>query len=312
MAKQNGKIVFSIGVITYNSASTVIETLDSIAAQSYADLELVISDDGSRDDTVALCEDWLNAHNDRFIRTQIIIVEHNTGTSANCNRLFRALKGDYYTIIAGDDKMLPDGVELVRQYVASHPDTSVLFTHHQCFGGSPSEYRHINMAFNYDFFSWTPDQQLHQLLFDRNCIPAVGVFLCRQMIQAVGVEYDERVPLMEDIPIWVNLLRKGVHFEYLDQPVTAYRVSGGVSTGMLSPAYYETCRRFAMLYQYPEWVKKDPNEAMERLIAHEKEIYSEMYELDRTYKSRTNSHAYRLGQWILKPMKKVKNLMTKG
>jgi len=311
MAKQKDKIMFSIGVITYNSASTVIETLDSIAAQSYADLELVISDDGSRDNTVAICEEWLKTHECRFIRTKIITVEHNTGTSANCNRLFRALKGDYYTIIAGDDKMLPNGVELASTYLASHSDTSVLFTHHLCFGGTPWEYEHIDQAFNYDFFSWTPEQQLHQLVFDRNCIPAVGVFLHRETIQNLGIMYDERVPLMEDLPMWINLLRKGVRFDYLDQLVTAYRVSGGVSTGMLSPAYYETCRRFVMLYQYPEWLKIDQQEAMERLIAHEKEIYSEMYALDRKYKSRTNSYAYRIGQWILKPLKKVKKMCSK-
>ena len=212
MAKQKDKIVFSIGVITYDSASTVIETLDSIAAQSYSDLELVISDDGSRDNTVALCKDWLNAHNGRFIRTLIITTDHNTGTSANCNRLFRALNGDYYTIIAGDDKMLPKGIEAVQQYIAAHPDTSILFTHHQCFGGSPSEYRHVDKAFNYDFFNWTPEQRLHQLVFERNCIPAVGVFLNRKTIQNVSVEYDERIPLMEDHPMWINLLRKGLRF----------------------------------------------------------------------------------------------------
>ena len=310
MAKQNDKIVFSIGVITYNSASTVIETLDSIAAQAYPNLELVISDDGSRDNSIALCEEWLKTHEGRFSRTKIITVEHNTGTSANCNRLARELKGDYYMLIAGDDKMLPNGVELVAAYITNHPDTTVLFTHHQCFGGMPSEYKHIDKAFNYNFFSWTPEQQLHQLVFDRNCIPAVGVFLRRETIQNLGAEYDERVPLLEDHPMWINLLRKGVHFDYLDQPVTAYRVSGGVSTGMLSLAYYETCRRFVMLYQYPEWVKKDPQEAMDRLIAEEMHIYRALYELDRTYKSRTNSHAYRLGQWVLKPIKRMKELMS--
>ena len=303
MAKQKDEIVFSIGVITYNSAHTVIDTLNSIAAQSYMNIELVISDDGSRDNTVTLCEDWLNAQNDRFIRTQIITTDHNAGTSVNCNRLLRTLKGDYYTIIAGDDKMLPNGVELVQQYVTAHPNTSVLFTHHQCFGGTPLECAHVGKAFNYNFFAWTQEQQLHQLLFERNCIPAVGVFLCREKIQSLGITYDERVPLMEDHPMWINLLRKGLRFDYLDQPVTAYRVSGGVSTGMLSPSYYETCRRFVMLYQYPEWVKKDPKDAMERLIAEEMRIYKAMYELDRTYKSRTNSYAYRVGQWILKPFK---------
>lgn len=303
MAKQKDKIMFSVGVITYNSVSTVVETLDSIAAQSYADLELVISDDGSCDNSIALGEEWLKTHEGRFIRTKIITVEHNTGTSANCNRLARELKGDYYMIIAGDDLLQPNGVELILDYIQKHPDMTVLFTRHKCFGATEQDYRHIDSSFNYNFFSWTPEQQLHQLIFDRNCVPAVGVIFNRAKMLELGIEFDERVPLMEDHPMWINLLQKGVRFDYLDQPVTAYRVSGGVSTGMLSPAYYETCRRFMMLYQYPEWAKKDPQEAIERLIAEEMHIYRAMYDLDRTYKSRTNSHAYRLGKLLLKPFK---------
>lgn len=300
---QSQDILISIGVITYSSAATVVETLDSIAAQTYPRLELIISDDCSKDDTVAICRKWLVAHKDRFEHTELLTVEKNTGTSANCNRLTRQLCGDYYMLIAGDDKLLPNGVELAMQYINSHPDMTVLFTHHQCFGGSEADYRHIDQAFNYDFFSWSIDKQLHHLLFVQNCIPAVGVVFNRTKMQQLGIDYDERIPLMEDHPMWINLLRKGVHFDYLDQPITLYRVSGGVSTGMLSPRYYENCRRFVMLYQYPEWEKANPQDAIERVIKHEREVYDTLYRLDYDYTRTMNSLAHRIGKIVLKPFK---------
>jgi alpha-1,3-rhamnosyltransferase len=49
----------SIVIITYNSAKYVLETLESVKAQTYEKIELVISDDCSTDDTVEVCRDGL-------------------------------------------------------------------------------------------------------------------------------------------------------------------------------------------------------------------------------------------------------------
>ena len=49
----------SICVITYNSSKTVVETLESIKNQSYSNIELVVSDDCSPDNTVELVQQWL-------------------------------------------------------------------------------------------------------------------------------------------------------------------------------------------------------------------------------------------------------------
>ena len=80
----------SIIVITYNSSKYVLETLESAKAQTYQNIELIISDDGSQDETVELCEKWLAENKDRFIDSQIITVEKNTGIPANCNRGVKA------------------------------------------------------------------------------------------------------------------------------------------------------------------------------------------------------------------------------
>lgn len=49
----------SVIVITYNSAKYVLETLESIRVQSYQNIELIISDDCSKDNTIDICRNWI-------------------------------------------------------------------------------------------------------------------------------------------------------------------------------------------------------------------------------------------------------------
>lgn len=101
----------SITVITYNSASTVVETLNSVYCQTYRNLELIVSDDSSSDDTVNVCKKWIKKHENRFERVCIIESKMNTGISANINRADAACTGECVKGIAGDDKLVPGCVE---------------------------------------------------------------------------------------------------------------------------------------------------------------------------------------------------------
>ena len=93
----------SISVITYNSSKYVIETLDSAKAQTYQNIELIISDDCSTDNTVEICKNWINDNKERFVRTELITVKKNTGISPNCNRANNAANGEWIKEIAGDE-----------------------------------------------------------------------------------------------------------------------------------------------------------------------------------------------------------------
>lgn len=107
----------SIIVITYNSAKYVLETLESARAQTYQNIELIISDDGSQDNTVEMCKDWLSENNKCFVSTELLTVEKNTGVPANCNRGIKAAQGEWIKFIAGDDILLSTCVEDNVKYV---------------------------------------------------------------------------------------------------------------------------------------------------------------------------------------------------
>ena len=97
------KTLVTIGVLAYNSAKTILETLDSIALQTYDNIELIICDDGSTDNTLVVVKTWLKEHVSNFYRTEIVTVNQNTGTPANCNRLLKHSNGEWLKMIAADD-----------------------------------------------------------------------------------------------------------------------------------------------------------------------------------------------------------------
>ena len=101
----------SIIVITYNSSKYLIETLESAKAQTYQNIELIISDDASQDDTVEICEKWIAVNGEQFVRTELVTATMNTGIAPNCNRGVNASKGEWVKLIAGDDILCDNCIE---------------------------------------------------------------------------------------------------------------------------------------------------------------------------------------------------------
>ena len=91
--ENNGYPLVSVFVVSYNAADYICETLESIKAQTYQNIELIVSDDHSSDQTVELANEWIESNKERFVRTELITVDHNTGVSANYNRAIRACRG---------------------------------------------------------------------------------------------------------------------------------------------------------------------------------------------------------------------------
>ena len=293
----------SVPVITYNSAKFVLETLESIKAQTYQNIELIISDDCSADNTVELCKKWVDENRERFVRTQIITSEVNTGVSANGNRGRDACQGEWIKGMAGDDLLLPNCVQDCMEYVSEHPDTIYLFGRCKAFDADDKRCAEVDNVFDYSFFSKTPDEQLHQLIFAGNCVPATTLFYNREGALKIGVKNDERIPLLEDWPKWINLIRAEVKLHFVDKVLVKYRV-GGISTGnRASLKMYRSGRLFDFYYRFPEWYKQNPETAIQRIVDEECAVYQWYVLSEKQLNQIRSSKAYRLGQLLLKPFK---------
>lgn len=240
----------SVPVVTYNSANTVIETLESIKAQTYPNIELIISDDCSTDNTVELCREWVEKNKERFARTELLTVDKNTGVAANNNRVEAACKGVWVKGIAGDDIMLPNCVQDCIDYVTDHPDTIYLVGRMEGFGRSQEEVdEYMNRCFDYSFFDLSAEEQYRRLVFKGNCVPAPAVFYNIERVRELNITNDERIPMVEDYPKWMNVTKKGVRLHGLDKTIVRYRLSENSISTTCTPSL-RARQSSALIYIY--------------------------------------------------------------
>ena len=95
--------MISVIVPVYNSDKYLSRCLASICAQTYRDLEVIIIDDGSTDNSWAICQEW--AYRDNRIR---LFHQQNAGVSSARNKALSVSKGEFVMFVDSDDYMLPE------------------------------------------------------------------------------------------------------------------------------------------------------------------------------------------------------------
>jgi len=93
----------SIGLPVYNGEKLINRVLDSLLSQTYQNLEIIISDDASTDNTAQICRDY--ASKDK--RIIFFLNKENRGSIWNHNRVFELSKGKYFTWVSQDDLRAP-------------------------------------------------------------------------------------------------------------------------------------------------------------------------------------------------------------
>jgi alpha-1,3-rhamnosyltransferase len=253
----NNQPLVSVPVITYNSSKTILETLESIKAQTYPNIELIISDDCSKDNTVEICQQWVEQNKNRFVRAVVLTSPINTGVSGNCNRSKDACQGDWIKGIAGDDALLPICIEAYIDYVTKNPDAIYVFSKVEVFGGTEEQRKRIIALENYDFFSWSSEQQYDYLTLNRNCIYAMTSFYNKKSIKNLGLTNDERIPLLEDWPKWIRLTQMGIKLHFVDEVLVKYRMSdNALSTSTPSIGFMKSNALVYKLYCFKNDFKK--------------------------------------------------------
>jgi alpha-1,3-rhamnosyltransferase len=219
--------LFSIIVITYNSEKYIIQTLESAKYQTYDNIELIISDDGSSDNTVEICRNWLEANKKQFKRTELVTIDKNTGIPANCNRGLALAKGEWVKFIAGDDCFEPLALSHVAEFVKKNEGVRNLDSKVRVFNHDLSKLEsHLNGTKAPFFYDETSSSEQLKLLANnlnnKRLISTLGVFLKRDLILEIG-GFDEEYLLLEDTPLWIKILRSGNRFHFLDEFTVIYR-----------------------------------------------------------------------------------------
>ncbi len=242
----------TIVVCTYNSGEFILEALESVKAQTFSNIELIITDDGSQDDTVQKVKAWTGyaINSQRFLRIKVLESATNTGTSANVNRGLYASWGEWIIFLAGDDSLKPACVEANVRWITSNPQIKVLFSKvdvyrynlepHSFIYSTPGDPYNKCGILAPGRSAWSQHKML--LLCDRiHFTPSL--FINRNTLISVK-GFDERFKLYEDYPLWLKLTQAGHRLYFMDETTVNYRQHQGAcnnkfSDYLINPNYFK-------------------------------------------------------------------------
>lgn len=220
------KEIVSVVVVTYNSVNTIIETLESIKLQDYGsiNINLIISDDFSTDNTVQVINDWTAYHSHHFNKIELLTANNNNGVSVNCNRAWKKVETQWVKSIGGDDLLRTNCISNYMEYIDSQQEVNAIFSRMQWFG-----YIRKVVPEKYDlpFFDMTAKEQYEYLKFKSfNLAPTS--FIRSSVLAEVGYA-DERFRNIEDLPLWLRITRQGYKLSFNPTITVDYRVADSIS-----------------------------------------------------------------------------------
>ena len=235
----------TIVVNCYNHSRFVVEALESVKAQAYPNLRLVVLDDCSKDDSAEIIRQWLDRH-----YPDAVFVEHktNAGICRSLNEALSHAQGKYVRLLASDDRMVPG--MLLRQVEAMEADSEevgVLYS--DAFQMDESgELLPKNFIETYRPLAQMPEGWIFDTLVEGNFIPGMTALIRRRCFDVVG-NADEGL-VFEDWDWWLRVSRQ-FRFKYFPEPTACYRIVSTSMTGRWGARIMESEQR--MFVKYLRW-----------------------------------------------------------
>ena len=205
--EKNPKV--SVVIPTYNSARFIVETLESVFAQTYRDYEVIVVDDGSTDNTKEVLKPYMSR-----IR---YIYKENGGPASARNVGIKNARGEYIAFLDSDDLWLPEKLEKQIRYFEEHPEIGMVFADCIRFGEEVS-----NTSRNDTKQLISNDMFVN--IWWYNIVPTSTVMVKRVCFDKVGLFNESReIEGTEDKEMWLRIARE-CEVEYLREVVTKYRV----------------------------------------------------------------------------------------
>lgn len=187
----------------YNCASTLVEAIDSLYAQTFQDFKIVLCDDGSSDNTYQVAKDYAEVH-DNII---LIKNEKNMGLNYTLNHCLEHADTEYVARMDGDDISMPTRFEKEVKFLDEHPEYAIVstpmiyFDEQGEFGRGKGGFEPRKEAFIYGTpFCHAP------CMVRREAYTEVG-----------GYSVDPKLLRHEDYNLWMKMFEKGYRGFMLDE-----------------------------------------------------------------------------------------------
>lgn len=199
----------SVVVTTFNNKRYIAETVSSVLAQTFRDLEVIVVDDGSSDGTAELIHG-------EFGDQVRYIYQENGGSAVARNAGIRIAHGEFVAFLDGDDVSLPERLELQVEALDEHPEVGLVYSNIAVIdsqGGGGQARGGTSRYLSGPVF---------EQIIIKNFIPFSTIMVRRDDLCAVGM-FDETLRSSEDWEMLIRLSRR-TQFLYIDRPLVKYRV----------------------------------------------------------------------------------------
>lgn len=228
-------------MLCYNQARFAEQCLEAIKAQDYPNLQLIINDDASKDDSVAVIDQWL-ARNPSiphvFLRSK-----KNLGICGSLNNAMRQAKGNYVSGIAADDVWLPSKLRNQVKLMESLPvKVGLVYSDAVQMDewGKELPLKFLESSERSRLNSRMPEGDVQTALWKSNFIAPMTTLVRMECFDRVGL-YDENL-FAEDWDMWLRISR---HYEFVYSPEISakYRMVGtSASNGQFARLLDDMCR----------------------------------------------------------------------
>jgi len=207
----------SIIAISYNHAPYIKEALESVFAQTYSTIELIIADDASTDNSLQCIEE--------VTKGKVVTIISNTVSKGNCrtfNEALRVAQGKYIIDFALDDRMYPDRVrKQVDCLEKLNTKTGVVFTNVDVINESGVFLYNHYPRFNHPLTNDVPQGNIFTFVLSRYYINPVSMMFRREVIEHLN-GYDESLSY-EDFDFWIRSSRI-YDYVYLPEILSSKRI----------------------------------------------------------------------------------------
>lgn len=206
----NTNPMVSVVMPCYNDGRYIQESVASVKAQTYPNVELIIIDDGSDDsDTIATLNALAKEAN-----VQVLHATH-VGPSAARNAAIREARGKYILPLDADDTIDPTYIEKAVNILESHKDTGVAYCEADLFGAQSGKWD-------------LPAYSFESMLFDN--IVFVTALFSKADWEKVGGFNENMKAGMEDYDFWLSILGEGKKIEQIPEVLFHYRIKDSSRT----------------------------------------------------------------------------------
>jgi glycosyltransferase involved in cell wall biosynthesis len=198
----------------HNGAATIAQTIESILGQTLADVELLLMDDASTDESAEIIRGYPDA------RIRIVQNERHMELAATLNRGLTLAQADYVARIDADDISLPRRAAVQADFLDAHPTVSVVGSFLETFGDGDSQT--VRFPLN--------SCDISAALLFRNTLAHPAVMLRKSALTAKNLAYDESFRRAQDYDLWARCAMANVHLANVPQVLVRYRLHANQAT----------------------------------------------------------------------------------